>query len=68
MAPLTSKTDFSTFSSLFAKKAEDGPKRWLRYNDAIYPPQAPDEERRPAVSYNNMILTIKPFYLITFVL
>jgi large subunit ribosomal protein L22 len=48
--PLTSKTDFSTSSSLLVKK-EDGPKRWLAYNDVVYPPQAPDEEQRPAVSY-----------------
>lgn len=27
-----------------------GPKKWLKYNEKIYPPQAPDEERRPAVS------------------
>ena len=30
----------------------DGPKKWLRHNKTIYPPQAPEEERRPAVSIN----------------
>ncbi|KAG8222337.1 hypothetical protein J437_LFUL001323 [Ladona fulva] len=25
-----------------------GPQKWLAYNKKIYPPQAPDEERRPA--------------------
>lgn len=28
----------------------DGPKKWLTYNDKVYPPQTPDEEPRPAVS------------------
>jgi hypothetical protein len=26
------------------------PKKWLKHNEKIYPPQAPEEERRPAVS------------------
>ncbi|CAG0914322.1 unnamed protein product [Notodromas monacha] len=25
-----------------------GPKKWLKHNDEVYPPQAPGEERRPA--------------------
>lgn len=32
----------------FLNSAE--PKKWLKYNEKIYPPQAPEEERRPAVS------------------
>jgi hypothetical protein len=27
-----------------------GPKKWPKWNEKIYPPQAPEEERRPAVS------------------
>lgn len=30
-------------------KAEKQPK-WLSYNDKIFPPQGPDEEKRPAVN------------------
>jgi len=44
----TPKTDFST-SSIKLNNAKDDPKRWLSYNDIIYPPQEPGEERRPAV-------------------
>lgn len=29
---------------------DDEVSKWMRYNDKIYPPQAPGEERRPAVS------------------
>lgn len=47
MALLTPKTDFSTSSGLLFKS--DDPKKWLSYNDVIYPPQEPGEERRPAV-------------------
>lgn len=31
----------------------NGPKNWLKYNEKIYPPQAPGEEPRPAVSLRN---------------
>jgi len=44
----TPKTDFSTSSIKLGGKNDD-PKRWLSYNDVIYPPQEPGEERRPAV-------------------
>lgn len=27
----------------------EGPKKWLDYNKVVYPPQEPNEERRPAV-------------------
>jgi hypothetical protein len=38
-------------SSIQNKKSGfDGPKHFLEYNDTIFPPQKPDEERRPAVS------------------
>ena len=34
--------------------SRDGvPIRWLTYNDKMYPPQAPDEPRRPAVSISS---------------
>jgi hypothetical protein len=40
-----------TSSSLDAAlNKRGGPKKWLTYNEKIYPPQAPEEERRPAVS------------------
>lgn len=45
---LTPKTDFSTSSNLLA---DNDPKNWLSYNDTVYPPQEPGEERRPAVCY-----------------
>lgn len=44
----TPKTDFST-SSIKLADSENEPKHWLSYNDVIYPPQEPGEERRPAV-------------------
>lgn len=50
---LTPKTDFSTSSNLLA--AGEDPKKWLSYNDIVYPPQEPGEEKRPAVCY--LILT-----------
>lgn len=46
---LTPKTNFSTSSNLLDKP--DGPKNWLKYNDIVYPPQEPGEEKRPAVCY-----------------
>lgn len=46
-ALLAPKTDFSTSSNLLAKN--DKPSHWLSYNDVVYPPQEPGEERRPAV-------------------
>lgn len=42
------KTDFG--SSAAKGTSADGPKKWLAYNDVVYPPQAPGEETRPAVS------------------
>lgn len=48
MALLTPKTDFSTSSGMLYKSDDDA-KKWLSYNDVIYPPQEPGEERRPAV-------------------
>lgn len=48
MALLTPKTNFST-SSDFLFKSDSEPKKWLLYNDVIYPPQKPGEEERPAV-------------------
>ena len=34
-------------------KSPEKKKHWLTYNDKIYPPQSPEEERRPAVSCKN---------------
>jgi hypothetical protein len=39
-----------TSSPLDAFMSFSEPKKWLKYNEKIYPPQAPEEERRPAVS------------------
>jgi hypothetical protein len=40
-----------TSSSLDASLSKNGgPKKWLEYNNKIYTPQTPEEERRPAVS------------------
>lgn len=44
----TCKSDFGTSSSLQIYKDEK-PKKWLLYNNVVYPPQEPGEERRPAV-------------------
>lgn len=33
-----------------AWQSTNQPRKWLKYNKVIYPPQLPDEERRPAVS------------------
>lgn len=42
---------FHLTSSVNAWNARKGdPKKFLEYNKVIYPPQAPGEERRPAVS------------------
>lgn len=32
--------------------------KWLVNNDKIYPPQTPDEPRRPAVSTNNILCIV----------
>ena len=32
-----------------------GPKRWPRYNKKLFPPQEPEEERRPAVSQHKRL-------------
>lgn len=37
-------------SPLEAYQKHSGPKKWLDYNKKIFPPQGPEEERRPAVS------------------
>lgn len=45
------RTGFSTSSGLSDKLTDKyGPKKWLDYNNVVYPPQRPGEERRPAVS------------------
>lgn len=36
-------------SALLLKSGRDGPTHFLSYNDKIYPPQAEDEQPRPAV-------------------
>lgn len=48
VALLTPKSDFSTSSNLLAKN-DDKPSHWLSFNDIVYPPQEPGEERRAAV-------------------
>lgn len=35
-----------------ALNSEFGPKKWPAYNKIVFPPQQPDEEPRPAVSFN----------------
>lgn len=45
---LTPESNFSTYSNLF-KKSDEKNSKWLSYNDVVYPPQEPGEERRPAV-------------------
>ncbi|KAF2884099.1 hypothetical protein ILUMI_22067 [Ignelater luminosus] len=35
-------------SALAAWQSNRQPRKWLKYNKVIYPPQLPDEERRPA--------------------
>ncbi|XP_017770818.1 PREDICTED: 39S ribosomal protein L22, mitochondrial [Nicrophorus vespilloides] len=45
---ITQCDKFHTTSDLSAWSRNSGPKRWLKYNDVIYPPQSPDEEPRPA--------------------
>lgn len=42
------KTDFSTSSNQLIKSNET-PGKWLSYNNVVYPPQEPGDERRPAV-------------------
>jgi hypothetical protein len=47
-APIATIHISSSLDVSFGKHG--GPKKWLQYNEKIYPPQAPEEERRPAVS------------------
>lgn len=54
---LTTKADFSTSSNLLAK-ADNKTKKWLSYNDIVYPPQEPGEEKRPAVCYFILIFIL----------
>ncbi|XP_025200236.1 39S ribosomal protein L22, mitochondrial [Melanaphis sacchari] len=64
------KTDFSTTSIKLAR-SENDPKRWLSYNDVIYPPQEPGEERRPAfVCHQKLNIKYSPkkmWYVASFV-
>lgn len=50
---------FHTSSPVSAWLNNKVPKKFLEYNNKIYPPQAIGEEPRPAVSYHVM------FYLLT---
>lgn len=34
---------------------ENKPKKFLKYNEKVYPPQSPEEEPRPAVSLHSII-------------
>ena len=36
--------------------SSEGPTHWLDYNKKVYPPQKPDEEPRPAVSYLSLLV------------
>lgn len=47
---LVTKANFSTSSSNSFGIKDMEPKKWLQYNEKIYPPQEAGEERRPAVS------------------
>jgi hypothetical protein len=47
-APIATIHTSSSLDASFSKHG--GPKKWPEYNEKIYPPQAPEEERRPAVS------------------
>lgn len=52
-----------TSSTLDRKHNEKsmGPKNWEAYNKKIFPPQTPDEERRPAVSeVLKLIMNVAP--------
>ncbi|XP_060872535.1 large ribosomal subunit protein uL22m [Metopolophium dirhodum] len=66
----TPKTDFST-SSIKLAGSKDEPTRWLSYNDVIYPPQEPGEERRPAfVCHQKLNIKYSPkkmWYVASFV-
>ncbi|XP_050442606.1 39S ribosomal protein L22, mitochondrial [Adelges cooleyi] len=48
VALLTHKMSFSSTMNNFAMHDDLEPKKWLKYNDTIFPPQEPGEERRPA--------------------
>ncbi|CAH0560844.1 unnamed protein product [Brassicogethes aeneus] len=39
---------FHTSTPALAWKSDHSPKKWLTYNDKVYPPQKPGEEPRPA--------------------
>lgn len=36
-----------------AWQSQNGPRKWLKYNDTIFPPQDDTEIPRPAVRYKN---------------
>ncbi|KAJ8946700.1 hypothetical protein NQ318_006958 [Aromia moschata] len=38
----------SAVNYAWTNEPQPGPKKWLKYNEKIYPPQSPDEEPRPA--------------------
>lgn len=50
-------------STLLAYEKNDGPKKFLTFNNKIYPPQTPDEKPRPAVSNS---VTIEFDYIISY--
>lgn len=45
-------------ASLLPYNAPQGPQKWLTYNKKIFPPQSPEEDRRPAVSLLNFVINI----------
>lgn len=45
------KSIHTSASALAWSRTDNIPKSFLRHNQKIYPPQSPDEEPRPAVSY-----------------
>lgn len=46
---LTQQSQSLHVSASNATSNDNNPKRWLKYNEIVYPPQASDEEPRPAV-------------------
>lgn len=50
-------------TSAAMNEKQDGQKKWPSYNKKIFPPQTPDEERRPAVSFDTIHPISKHFHL-----
>lgn len=52
------KNNFHTSKHHYKGGMFPEPKKWPKYNEKVFSPQQPDEEKRPAVSITSLICTL----------